>query len=89
MHESHVTSIKIDHDGRRVCSTSRDGRVVVFDHNTSSMASCVMAEIPDAAAGYAVYDAVWCGDTELLTAGDDFCIKRWDIRRPNDLPMAR
>ncbi|CAE7262464.1 unnamed protein product [Symbiodinium natans] len=89
LHESHVTSIKIADDGQRVCTTSRDGRVVIFDQNTSSMASCVTAEIPDAAAGYTVCDAAWCSESELLTAGDDYCIKRWDIRRPNDLPLAR
>ena len=89
MHESHVTSIKIAADGRRVCSTSRDGRIVIFDLNTSSMASCVMAEFPDAAAGYTVCDAVWCNESELLSGGDDFCVKRWDVRRPKDLPVAR
>ena len=89
MHEGHVTSIKISDDGSRVCSTSRDGRVVIFDMNTSSMASCVMAEIPDAAAGYTVCDAVWCGESQLLSAGDDYCIKRWDLRKRIEMPLAR
>eukprot|EP00435_Cladocopium_sp_Y103_P034102 s1640_g8.t1 len=42
--------------------------VVIFDINAGSMPSCVVSTIQDAAAGYTVCDALWCGD-DLLSAG--------------------
>eukprot|EP00913_Durusdinium_trenchii_P033470 g31335.t1 len=77
VHESLVTSISLASDGNKVCTTSRDGQVVIFDINAGSMPSCVISKIPDAAAGYTVSDALWCGEDEILSAGDDYCVKMW------------
>jgi len=89
LHEAHVTSLKMEQDGQRAISTSRDGQVVVFDLNNASTASCVICKLEDAAAAYAVCDALWCGQYEILTGGDDFCVKRWDIRKPGAAPLSR
>eukprot|EP00435_Cladocopium_sp_Y103_P034508 s1640_g8.t3 len=82
-----VTSISMADDGNKVCTTSRDGQVVIFDINAGSMPSCVVSTIQDAAAGYTVCDALWCGD-DLLSAGDDYCIKMWDARKSGLAPLA-
>ena len=54
------------------------------------MPSCVVSKIQDAAAGYTVCDALWCGDggNDLLSAGDDYCIKMWDSRKSGAGPLA-
>lgn len=88
VHEGLVTSIALASDGHQVATTSRDGRVVVFDINAGSMPSCLVSEIEDAAAGYTVCQAIWSGKDELLSAGDDYCVKRWDIRNQRDPPLA-
>jgi len=62
-------------------------QVVIFDINAGSMPSCVVSTIQDAAAGYTVCDALWCGD-DLLSAGDDYCIKMWDARKSGLAPLA-
>lgn len=87
VHEGLVTSISMADDGNKVCTTSRDGQVVIFDINAGSMPSCVVSTIQDAAAGYTVCDALWCGD-DLLSAGDDYCIKMWDARKSGLAPLA-
>lgn len=88
VHESLVTSISLASDGNKVCTTSRDGQVVIFDINAGSMPSCVISKIPDAAAGYTVSDALWCGEDEILSAGDDYCVKMWDTKRSGSAPLA-
>ena len=55
--------------------------MMIFDINAGSMPSCLVSKIEDAAAGYAVCDAAWCGSDDLLSAGDDYCIKMWDARK--------
>jgi WD40 repeat protein len=62
-------------------------QVVIFDINAGSMPSCVVSTIQDGAAGYTVCDALWCGD-DLLSAGDDYCIKMWDARKSGLAPLA-
>lgn len=54
---------------------------MIFDINAGSMPSCLVSKIEDAAAGYTVCDAAWCGSDDLLSAGDDYCIKMWDARK--------
>ncbi|CAK9030007.1 Uncharacterized WD repeat-containing protein alr3466 [Durusdinium trenchii] len=88
VHEGLVTSIALAKDGHQVCTASRDGRVVVFDINAGELPACLVSDIEDAAAGYTVCHAVWCGEDELLSAGDDYCVKRWDVRKPRDPPLA-
>ena len=55
--------------------------------NAGAMPSCVVSKIEDAAAGYMVCDTLWCARDELLTAGDDYCVKMWELRRPRS-PVA-
>lgn len=88
VHEGLVTSITLGEDGHKVVSTSRDGRVVVFDTNAGMWPSCQICDIEDAAAGYTVCQALFCGREEVLSAGDDYCVKRWDIRNQREPPLA-
>ena len=61
---------------------------MIFDINAGSMPSCMISTIEDAAAGYTVHDALWCGDDEILSGGDDYAVKMWDIKRPQNAPLA-
>ncbi|CAJ1456481.1 unnamed protein product [Effrenium voratum] len=87
VHEGLVNSLSLAADGHQVVSTSRDGHVTIFDINAGSWPSCQVSDIEDAAAGYTVCHAIWCGHNQILSAGDDYCVKRWDIRNQRDPPL--
>lgn len=87
-HEGLINSCCFDSDGHRILTSSRDGNVHVLDPRAGDMPDCLVSTIEDAAAGYVVYQALWCGDNEILSAGDDYCVKRWDIRMPANPPVA-
>jgi len=67
-----------------LCSASADGTVKLFDtrarNPTNPSAPETVAEIPDAAASGTVHQAIFRGESELFTCGDDDCIRRWDQR---------
>eukprot|EP00933_Yihiella_yeosuensis_P050998 TRINITY_DN48822_c0_g1_i1.p1 TRINITY_DN48822_c0_g1~~TRINITY_DN48822_c0_g1_i1.p1 ORF type:complete len:576 (+),score=93.95 TRINITY_DN48822_c0_g1_i1:84-1811(+) len=82
-HDNVVNGISFSPDDKKVCSASRDGQVQIQDaHNGDGL--CLLE---DAAAGYAVNKAIWYNDHEVITCGDDYCIKRWDIRMPTNPPV--
>jgi len=85
LHDNVVYSCSFSEDGRQVCTASRDGNVHVVDARDPTYR---VATLEDAAAGYAVSKALWLEDREVMTCGDDFCIKRWDLRMPTDPPIA-
>eukprot|EP00928_Gymnodinium_smaydae_P040335 TRINITY_DN27363_c0_g1_i2.p1 TRINITY_DN27363_c0_g1~~TRINITY_DN27363_c0_g1_i2.p1 ORF type:complete len:547 (+),score=119.85 TRINITY_DN27363_c0_g1_i2:87-1727(+) len=87
-HEDVVYSCAIGRNERLFCTASRDGNVKVIDSRVSSYPECVQAVIEDASAGYPVCKAIWSGDNEIATGGDDYCVKRWDIRAPRNPPVA-
>lgn len=68
-----------------LCTASRDGTVKVFDMRTASSGAAVV-KIEECAAAGCVYHAVWRQD-DILSSGDDYCIKRWDLRRTTEGPI--
>ena len=34
--------------------------------------------IDDAAASGVVFKALWRGENEIISCGDDYCVKKWD-----------
>lgn len=69
-----------------LASASADGKVKVFD--LRAVASGAKVVIEDAAVEGAVYKVLWRGANELLSCGDDYCIKRWDVRSTKFGPVA-
>jgi WD40 repeat protein len=73
-----------------MCSASADGTVKVFDLRSSDAAGApaTILEIPDAAASETVTPALFRGDYEVISCGDDYCIKRWDQRSLKKGPIT-
>lgn len=69
-------------------TASKDGTVKVWDARGAATTMRPVAEIPEAAAGGAAWQALWRRDFELLTCGDDYSIKRWDSRKLADGPLS-
>jgi len=88
-HSSVVRSIKFRSGGGNsvLCSSSRDGTVKVFDTRTSCN-DYPQFVIEDAAASGPVNEALWRGESEIVSCGDDYCIKRWDVRQSGKGPVA-
>jgi WD40 repeat protein len=84
-HDNAIADCNFNRDWKRICTASRDGQVKIFDIGVSEDA---IATIEDAAASERVNSALWCKEHEILAAGDDFCIKRWDMRKPTAPPVA-
>mmetsp|Transcript_29168 Transcript_29168/g.51001 ORF Transcript_29168/g.51001 Transcript_29168/m.51001 type:complete len:518 (-) Transcript_29168:54-1607(-) len=69
-----------------MASSSGDGKVKVYDMR--EVGSGAKINIEDASVEGAVYKVLWRGSFELLSCGDDYCIKRWDIRNTKAGPVA-
>jgi len=86
-HEGVVYSQDFMRDGLLACTASSDGQVRIWDaRNPRGLAGKGIIE--DAAASGTVYQALFRGDKEIVSCGDDYCIKRFDIRKPNAGPVA-
>eukprot|EP00397_Hematodinium_sp_SG-2012_P007006 GEMP01007046.1.p1 GENE.GEMP01007046.1~~GEMP01007046.1.p1 ORF type:complete len:525 (+),score=108.91 GEMP01007046.1:134-1708(+) len=86
-HEGVVYSCDFADDCTTICTASGDGTILVSDIKAISMAKPVIT-IEDAAATGICYKALWRGEYEILSGGDDYCIKRWDIRNVSDGPIT-
>lgn len=87
-HENVVYSVDFESSGRQLCSASADGTVKIFDTRGVGEHKKAALVIEDAAASGIVYQALWRGDREIISCGDDYCIKRWDVRRLEDGPIT-
>lgn len=79
-HTNTVYAVDFRDDCNTVCSCSGDGTIKIWDLKAVTAAKQT-ATIEDAAATGVVYDCLWRGEYEIISCGDDFCIKRWDIRK--------
>lgn len=86
-HDNVVYSCDFEEDGSTTCTASGDGTVQVNDIRALNSAKPVVT-IEDAAATGIVYKALWRNDREIVTCGDDYCIKRWDIRHLKNGPVT-
>jgi len=84
-HENVLTKCHFDQGEKRICTASRDGHVKVFDIGQKDLP---VATIEDAAASELVSCVMWCKEYEVISCGGDYCIKRWDIRKPTMPPIA-
>lgn len=73
--------------GNLLCTASADGSIKTFDFRTDSSAKDSLV-IADAAASGSVFQALWRGSREIISCGDDYCIKRWDVRKPDAGPIS-
>lgn len=81
-HKNVAQSVDFSPDCNLICSASNDGTIQIFDIRHSKKASCV-AKIDDAAATGVVFSCQWrpMHEHEVLSSGDDYCVKRWDLRK--------
>lgn len=87
-HEGVINSLEFQRGQSSVlCSCSSDGQVKVFDIRALGNDESATAIIEDAAASGTVYQALWRGSHEILSCGDDYCIKRWDLRKTENGPL--
>lgn len=84
-HDNMITSCNFSKNERMICTGSRDGHVKIFDLGQTGTATAV---IEDASASDVVSCALWCSDFEVISCGGDYCIKRWDVRKPTASPLA-
>lgn len=83
-HKNVAQSVDFSPDGSLICSASNDGTIQIFDIRASKKARCV-SKIDDAAATGVVFCCQWRpgNEHEVLSSGDDYCVKRWDLRKVN------
>jgi len=87
VHEGVIYSCAFNERGNTLCTASKDGNCHLIDPR-QSYPGCLTATLEDASAGYSCNKALFVNDNELLIAGEDFCIKRWDIRNCSAPPVA-
>lgn len=83
-HKNVAQSVDFSPNNDLICSASNDGTIQIFDIRASKKARCV-AKIDDAAATGVVFSCQWRpqNEHEVLSSGDDYCVKRWDLRKIN------
>mmetsp|Transcript_81340 Transcript_81340/g.226499 ORF Transcript_81340/g.226499 Transcript_81340/m.226499 type:complete len:518 (-) Transcript_81340:138-1691(-) len=87
-HLSVVYSMAFDASQQRICSASADGTVKVFDDRSFDGDAKAALVIDDAAASGRVFKALWRKEHEIISGGEDYCMKRWDIRKVRDGPIS-
>lgn len=89
-HEGIVNSVDYEKSaGQLLCTASSDSTVKVFDMRLVGEDSTGMVvEIEDAAASEKVFRALWRNEREIVSCGDDYCVKRWDLRNLRDGPVC-
>lgn len=86
-HDNVVYSCDFNEDGTTICTASGDGTIKVSDMRALTSAKAVIT-IDDAAATGICYQALWSGENHIVSCGDDYCIKRWDIRNIKEGPIT-
>lgn len=87
-HDGVVYSLDFHKTSQAICSASADGTVKIFDTRNFGTKEADNLVIEDAAAAGSVFRALWRKEFEILSCGDDYCIKRWDIRSVRDGPVG-
>lgn len=85
VHDNIITKCNFNKTGQRICTSSRDGHVKIFDLAMKDFAAIT---IEDASSSETVNSVLWCKEHEVICAGDDFCIKRYDVRKAKGPPVA-
>merc|ERR1719456_681502 len=88
-HDGVAYSCAFNQDCATACTASSDGNVQILD--TRALApnrKAPVLTIPDAAATGTVFKTLWRGEFEVLSCGEDYCAKRWDIRNLSLGPLT-
>lgn len=88
VHKSVVYAVDYQGASSTICTASKDGSVKVVDSRGMAPEGKADLTIDDAAASGAVWQARWRGQHDILSCGDDYCIKRWDIRNIDQGPVS-
>lgn len=86
-HDGVTYCCTVNDDSVTVATASADSTIQILDMRAARTARS-MITIDDAAAAGSVYKVIWRGEFELLSCGDDYCAKRWDIRNIGDGPLT-
>ena len=78
-HEGVVYSAEWNKESSMIATASSDGLIHLTDLRSAAQ-MVVNRTVEDAAAAGVCYQALWKGEYELLSCGDDYCMKKWDIR---------
>lgn len=88
----HSITYKPSTEQGMICTASGDGHLRIFDLRATAPGGTAeplrALEVPDAAAGGTIFKALWRGENEVISCGDDYCIKRWDLRKLADGAIA-
>jgi WD40 repeat protein len=84
-HEKVCSGVAFDPSGSKFATTSFDGMVYVYSFSEKD---CFMTKtIEDAAATGMCFGVQFVADDLLLSCGDDFCVKLWDLNKLDDSKM--
>jgi WD40 repeat protein len=84
-HEKVCSGVAFDLSGTKFATTSFDGMVYVYSF--SGKDCFITKTIEDAAATGMCFGVQFVADDMLLSCGDDFCVKLWDLNTLDDSKM--
>lgn len=87
-HEGVINSCSYSEDEQTHCTASADGTVQVRCFRTPTTSKPVLI-IEEAAAAGSVAQALWRDQNRILSCGEDYCIKLWDIRNIKHGPIVQ
>eukprot|EP00391_Amoebophrya_sp_Ameob2_P011026 CAMPEP_0178990618 /NCGR_PEP_ID=MMETSP0795-20121207/5060_1 /TAXON_ID=88552 /ORGANISM="Amoebophrya sp., Strain Ameob2" /LENGTH=548 /DNA_ID=CAMNT_0020682211 /DNA_START=265 /DNA_END=1911 /DNA_ORIENTATION=+ len=85
-HEGVVYSVDLNKEGNMMISTSQDGMLQIADFR-GGLEWKIHSSVEEAAASGICFKALFRGDREFLTCGDDYCVKKWDMRKLKHGPV--
>ncbi|CAD7967383.1 unnamed protein product [Amoebophrya sp. A25] len=85
-HESVVYSVDLNKEGNMMCSTSQDGLLQIADFR-GGLEWKINHTVEEAAASGICFKVLFRGEREFLSCGDDYCVKKWDLRQLKKGPV--
>ena len=75
--QSGITALTFCHQGRLLCGTDHQGRLMVWDVASGALLDTVFAHSPGN------MNLITVADDTLLSAGADGCIRQWRLQVPS------
>ncbi|CAD7967599.1 unnamed protein product [Amoebophrya sp. A120] len=85
-HEGVVYSTDLNKEGNMMISTSQDGLLQIADFR-GGLEWKINHTVEEAAASGICFKALFRGDREFVSCGDDYCVKKWDLRQLKKGPV--
>jgi len=86
-HDKVVSGVSFCPDNVHFCTVSYDGSCFVFDIADGNRPVHAKT-IEDVAATGQAFKCIFRNPNEIITCGDDYCAKRWDLRRLGEGPIT-